>query len=267
MRSSTVGVIGFGAIGSVLASALLEQNDASLAGVLVRPANADAARAALPESVPVVTGLLQLLMLRPGVIVECAGQQAVRDHAEEILRHGTDLMIVSTGALAEPDFLDRVSQAARQSGARLLIPAGAIAGLDGLGSLKCAGLSSVTYTSSKPPQAWRGTPAERVLDLAHLRKRSVFFEGTARDAALNYPKNANLAATVALAGLGLDSTIVRLVADPDAAGNTGTLEATSGIGDLRVVMSGPASANPKTSASTAYSLLHALRNRDATIVI
>ncbi|MBM0205299.1 DUF108 domain-containing protein [Micromonospora sp. STR1s_5] len=72
---------------------------------------------------------------------------------------------------------------------------------------------------------------------------------------------------MALAGIGLDRTTVRLVADPAASGNTGMIEASSEVGDMKVVMAGRASANPKTSASTAYSILHALRSRDATLVI
>ncbi len=151
--------------------------------------------------------------------------------------------------------------------AQLLIPAGAIAGLDGLGALKLAGLTSVTYTSTKPPLAWRNTPAERIVTLAALRERTVFFEGSAQDAALNYPKNANLAATIALAGLGFERTTVRLVADPGAEGNTGTIHAESGIGTMTVTMVGRASANPKTSASTGYSLVHAIRSQGALLAI
>jgi aspartate dehydrogenase len=119
----------------------------------------------------------------------------------------------------------------------------------------------------KPPLAWRGTPADDVVDLSELRERVIVFDGSARQAAIAYPKNANLAATVALAGLGLDDTRVRLVADPAATGNTGTIEARSSAGDLSVTMSGRASDNPKTSASTAYSLLHAVLSRAATLVI
>jgi hypothetical protein len=107
----------------------------------------------------------------------------------------------------------------------LLVPAGAIAGLDGPGALKLAGLNRVTHTSTEPPFAWRGTPAERILPLDALRKRTALFAGSAREAALNYPRKANFAATVALAGLGFDRTRVHLDPDPAAKGNTGMIEA------------------------------------------
>jgi aspartate dehydrogenase len=206
------------------------------------------------------------LALTPALVVECAGQDAVRSYAPEVLGSGTCLMIISTGALAEPDFLEHLVEVSAPP-AQLLVPAGAIAGLDGLGALKLAGLNKVAYTSTKPPIAWRGTPAEQILDLDALESPTVFFEGSAREAALKYPKNANLAATVALAGLGFERTMVRLVADPSALGNTGIVEVESEIGSMSVVMAGRASGNPKTSASTAYSLLYEIRSRSSVLVI
>jgi aspartate dehydrogenase len=259
--------MGYGAIGQVLTAGLFDASGPQLVAVLVRSRQVEEARAVLPSGIAVVTTVPELLAAPPDLVVETAGQGAVREHGQEVLGAGVDLMIVSTGALAEEAVLDTLQAEAARTGARILIPAGAIAGLDGLGSLKAAGLTSVTYTSTKPPLAWRGTPAEELVDLASVEERTVFFEGTAREAALSYPKNANLAATVALAGLGLDRTTVRLVADPAAAGNTGMIEAASEIGDMTVIMAGRASANPKTSASTAYSLLHAVRSRSATFVI
>ncbi len=268
LKQMSVGLIGFGAIGSVLAEGLRQRGDrARVAGVLVRAGRVPETAGQLGAGTPVVTSLPELLDLGADLIVECAGQAAVAEYAGEVLSRGTDLMIVSTGALARPGLLEELTARAAESGARLLVPAGAIAGLDGLGALKLAGLTAVTYTSAKPPLAWRGTPAEDLLDLGSLRERVTFFEGSARQAAIAYPKNANLAATVALAGLGLDETRVCLVADPAATGNVGTIEARSSAGDLRVTMSGRASENPKTSASTAYSLLHAVLSRGATLVI
>jgi aspartate dehydrogenase len=149
----------------------------------------------------------------------------------------------------------------------LLVPAGAIAGLDGPGALKLAGLNRVPHTSTEPPFAWRGTPAERILPLDALRERMVFFAGSAREAALNYPKNANFAPTIALAGLGFDGTRVHLVADPAAKGNTGMIEADSEIGTMTVVMAGCANTNPETSASAAFSLPRAIHVRSARVVI
>ncbi len=266
-REMTVAVIGYGAIGQTLASELIKDARAPrLSGVLVRSAR-DEVRASLPKDVAVLTSTDELLMLAPDIVAECAGQDALVHYAPTLLSAGIDVMAIATGALARSGILDDLVARAKMGGARLIIPAGAIAGLDGLGAHRLAGLSRVTYTSVKPPIAWQGTPAENLLTLDALRERTVFFEGSAREAAISYPKNANLAATVALAGIGLDETIVRLVADPAATGNTGVIEAESAIGFLRIEMAGKASTNPKTSASTAYSLAYSLRNLTSTMVI
>lgn len=263
----TVAVIGYGAIGRSLVGELLAVPHAPrVTGVLVRSGRDDA-RSSLPESVAILNSVEDLIKLAPDVVAECAGQEALVHFAPTLLSAGTDVMAISTGALARPGILDDWLARAKTGGARLLVPAGAIAGLDGLGAHRLAGLSSVTYTSIKPPIAWQGTPAEKLLNLEAIRERTVFFEGSAREAAIAYPKNANLAATVALAGIGLDATVVRLVADPAVTGNTGVIEAESAIGSLRIEMAGKASANPKTSASTAYSLAYSLANLTSTLII
>jgi aspartate dehydrogenase len=200
--------------------------------------------------------------------VECAGQEALRAHGAAILAAGIDLMPIATGAFADHDFRGRMIETARASGARILIPAGATAGLDGLGALAAGGLERVIYISTKPPHAWRGTPAEQAVDLDRVTAATVFYEGPADQAALAYPRNANLAATVALAGAGFERTTVRLVADPQATGNASAIEAEGTFGTLSVKLSGPAMAdNPRTSAVTALSIVRALRNEAGTLVI
>ena len=267
-RTRRVAIVGYGAIGQVVADAIAQGRIAGVAlAALLARSGREAARTRLGPDLALPESLDALSALAPDLVVECAGQDALAAIAEPLLASGIDVMAISTGALARPGLLDACIAAARSGGARLHVPAGAIAGLDGLGAHARAGLDAVTYTSVKPPAAWRGTPAEAILDLDGLAAPKTFFEGSAREAALSYPKNANLAATVALAGLGLDATRVRLVADPSAQGNLGIVEARSAIGTLRVEMGGTASANPKTSASTAYSILHALEGLAAPVVI
>lgn len=123
---------------------------------------------------------------------------------------------------------------AQQSGARILLPSGAVAGMDGLTSLGVGGLTWVRYTSTKPPGAWKGTPAETDFNLDALTERTTIFKGSPLDAARLFPKNANLAMTVALAGAGVEKTEILLVADPDATNNVGKVEASGLCGRLLV---------------------------------
>jgi aspartate dehydrogenase len=262
----TLGLIGFGGIGRGIATALQVPPDGyRLVALLVRPYQLDEARTAAPAAT-VTDSITAFLATKPDIVIEAAGQPAMRAHALDVLNQGCDLFVISTGALADAAFRDSCMAAAKSNGARILLPVGATAGLDGLLAMREDGLQRVTYTSTKPPQAWKGTPAEAVCDLDSLREPTVVFEGSAAEAATKFPKNANLAATVALAGLGLERTQVRLVADPAATGNTGRIEAQSENSYLTVIVAGRSSANnPKTSAITGRSVLSALTNRRATL--
>jgi aspartate dehydrogenase len=204
----------------------------------------------------VVDSLEALLQLGPDVVAECAGHGAMREFGAAVLARGMDLLCSSVGVLADKGFARELVRAAK---AQLLIPSGAVAGIDGLLAARSAGLRSVTYTSVKPPPAWMGTPAEAQVRAAGDR-RTTFFEGSAREAALQYPQNVNVGATVSLAGLGLDRTKVQIVSDPGASGPLGIIDAAGDFGTLRFEILAYASPrNPKTSLLTAHSIVLAAR--------
>lgn len=261
-----LGLIGYGNISRTLVDVLAREG-AALAHltVLVRPGREDAVRQALAgHSAPVlvVSDGAALVAARPNLVVECAGHTAVATDVAACLRAGIETVIVSIGALADTALHDKVRAAAREGGTRIVLPAGAIGGVDLLSALRPSGITAVTYFSRKPPLAWRGTPAETLLDLPALTEATEFFTGNARDAALHYPKNANVAATLALAGLGFEGTQVRMIADPAVTQNIHEYSVRSGAADYTMRIQGnPSPDNPKTSVATVYSAAREVLNR------
>ncbi len=261
---SSIGLIGFGAIAQPVVAKLNDEisGGPDIVGILILEGEVH------EDPLPFVTDLDELLSRRPKVIAECASHKAVHLHGESVLRAGVDLIVISIGALADSDLHDRLRAAAYDSGSKLILPSGAIGALDALSSARLAGLEQVCYRSRKPPRAWKGTPAEDAADLDQLTAPQVVYRGSAREAALLFPKNTNAVAAVALAGLGFEDTEVELVADPTVSANIHEIDAEAVSGDLSIRLEGrPSADNPRTSMLTAFSVTRALLNYDGSVVI
>ena len=254
-----LGLIGAGGMATTVLRALSEHLPAPLDHLawLLRPGRtADAELAGrLARTVALHTDLAAFLADRPNLVVECAGHEAVRRHGVAVLASGADLVVASSGALTDDALRAALEDAARRGGASLVVPAGAVGGLDVLAAARLSGLHDVTYAGRKPPLAWRGTPAEDLVDLSSLREAATFFAGSAREAASRFPQNANVAATVALAGLGMDRTRVHLIADPAITRNVHEITVRSAAVDATMVIEGrPSPANAKTSLTAGFSV-------------
>ncbi|WP_029041349.1 aspartate dehydrogenase [Cucumibacter marinus] len=269
-----LGVIGIGAIAKMLLLELAKSNDAAQPGltVLCRPERCDTVRDWLAVNWPgranVAVSAAELAASTPDFVVECAGQAALAEYVPDILAAGIETAIVSVGALADLHLFDAVRQAAARGGTRAVIAPGAVGGLDALSAYRLAGLDKVVYSGRKPPVAWKGSVDPDAVDLDALTAPQVIFEGDARQAALNFPKNANVAATIALAGNGFEKTAVKLIADPGIELNIHEIEAFSAIGRLRFSIEGRSlPGQPRTSATTAFSALREILNRSSHISI
>jgi len=263
-------VVGFGAIGQELARVLQADEGLRITQIVTTLRSIERVRAVAATLAPhalVLPALDQSPERRPDLVAECAGHAAIVAHVMPALLAGTPCVVASVGALADGDMFMRLEDAARGGGTRVQLVAGAIGALDALEAARIGGLDRVLYVGRKPPQSWLGTPAERVCTLSGLTAPCVVFQGSAREAATTFPKNANVAATVALAGLGLDRTEVRLIADPGVECNVHRLEASGAFGRLELQLENLALAsNPRTSALTVYSLARAVRGASSPVV-
>lgn len=175
-------------------------------------------------------------------------------------------MSVSVGALADASLMDELVQAAEQGASRLLLASEAVGALDALSAASVGRLDEVTYVGREPLIGWRGSPAEEQLDLDSLTAPAIHFEGSDRDCVLRYPKNANVAASVALAGLGFDKTRARLIADPGISQNLHEISAKGDFGSLAFTIAGNGMPDtPKSSALTAMSVVRAITRQSARI--
>jgi aspartate dehydrogenase len=265
--STKVTIVGFGAIGRALVARASKLPAILVTHVVVRNARVSQAQAAL---VGLNSSALAVdaVPLDASLLLECAGHGALSAHVIPALQRGVECAVLSVGALSEPGLPEKLEEAARQGATRLTLLPGAIGGNDAISAARLGGLDDVIYTGRKPPAGWKGTPADALLDLDGLDAPAVFFEGSARDAARLYPKNANVAATLSLAGTGLDRTQVRLIADPGVADNIHEVEARGAFGEMKLTMRGrPLPENPKTSSLTVLSALRFLYNRAMPIAL
>lgn len=255
-----IGLIGRGAIARFVAEKL-EAEGHCISAYLLRPQRVEESLAASVGSVCVSS--VADLPTDIDCVVDCAGHEALRDYGAAVLRAGFDLTTVSLGALADTALENDLRSAAAQSGRTLFLASGAIGALDALRSARIGDLKKVRYVGRKPPIGWLGSPAEGKLDLqAMTGTPATHFLGSARDAARSYPKNANVAAAVALAGIGFDRTETELIADPTVTTNIHEILAEGSFGQLEFRICGnPLPGNPKSSALAAMSVVDTVLQR------
>lgn len=253
-RQCRVGVLGHGAIGSRVASDIAAGlvPGASLAGIMVRSELRDAPARRLS---------LSAALTDCDVIVECAGQQALESYGEQILSSGTDLLMTSIGALADPRLHAKLHAA---SPGRLFYTSGAIGGLDLLASgARMGDYQQVTVSTRKLPhtlvQPWMSEKQIGQLEQSHAARE--VFSGSARDAAQLFPKSLNVAAAVALAIGDWSVVQVRLLADPAARLTEHRIQAKGTCGEYDfTIQNEPAAENPRTSGVVPYAVLRSLNS-------
>jgi aspartate dehydrogenase len=263
-----VAVGGFGAIGAVVAEALDRGLDGlRLAAVSARDtARAEATLAGFAKPVPVLP--LGRLWEAADIVVECAPAAHLRDLAEPALAQGRSLVVLSCGALL--DNFD-LAELARRHGGRILVPTGALIGLDAVQAAALGGgIRSVQMITRKPPGGLEGAPylVEHQIRVSGLKQAKLVFTGSAREAARGFPANVNVAAALALAGIGPDRTTIEIWADPAVDRNIHRIEVEADAARFSMQIENvPSRENPRTGRLTPLSVIALLRKLTSPLAI
>ena len=258
-----IGLLGCGAIGTQIAIAIDSGKiDGTLTHVFDESKEVAQTLVSKLATKPEIVENSHLLSSHPvNIIVEAASQDAVKDVGLSVLQNKRDLMIMSVGALLDESIYDILSDACKDFKKTIYLPSGAIAGLDGLKSVKDE-LESLSITTTKHPRSLKGAKFFETseINLDEISSSTVIFEGTAKEAVSLFPANINVAALLSLSGIGSEKTRVKIVADPITDKNTHQIEASGQFGKMSFTIENfPDPNNPKTSRLAILSAIETLR--------
>jgi aspartate dehydrogenase len=253
-----VGLAGLGAVGLGVARRL-EAGIPGLALVAVAVRDPHKARRNLPDAgsrIPIMAA--EALAQVSDIVVEGLPPALFRGVAISVIDAGKIFMPLSVGQLLENwDLVERT----KQTGARILVPTGALLGLDAVRAAAEGTIRSVTMITRKPPNGLEGAPylVERGISLKDLKEPRKIFDGTAREGARGFPANVNVAAALSLAGIGPDKTRLEIWADPGLDRNTHRIEVDADTARFSMMIEGVPSENPRTGRIVPLSAIAALR--------
>ncbi len=264
--SMRIAIAGLGAIGKTLVNAL----DVGMPGMrLVAVATRDNMQARTYLNTlhhPVPSLALDALPAVADIIIESAPAHLLPTIAEPALKSGKTLIVLSVGALLSNLYLADI---AKLYGGRILVPSGAIGGLDALAAIAEGTIHKAKLITHKPLHSLASAPCftEGGMRIEDVSSPLCVFSGTARDAAAIFPANMNVAAALAFAGIGAERTIVEIWADPQARCNTHRIEIASDVANMTLAIENHPSSNPKTSRIAALSVIALLRKMQAPLKV
>lgn len=262
MSATRIAVAGLGAIGRVVARHLA-QGIPGLRLTAVAARNAAKARAWLREQdIDCAIVGLDALADHADLAVECAPSELLEQICRPMLEAGKQVMVLSAGVLLpRPELIEL----ANARGGQIIIPTGALLGLDAVTAAAEGAIRSVRMTTRKPPKGLAGAPYLEAngISVANLSEAKRVFSGNAREAAAGFPANVNVVAALALAGIGADRTMIDIWADPAVTRNCHTIEVDADSARFTMAIENVPSENPKTGRITALSIVAALRKLHA----
>ncbi|MCL2142788.1 MAG: aspartate dehydrogenase [Methanomassiliicoccaceae archaeon] len=256
-----LGIIGCGSIGGELAEAADGMTEVKRIYLVdLNGKAADALASKLNKAVAVRS--IEQELYHCDLVIEAANQAAAREIVPKVVGRGVDIMIMSVGALVDDDYRNSVYETARNTGARILVPSGALCGTDGLSSASVGRIDEVLLTTTKSPDSLVGVPylKEKGIDITKVSEPTVIYDGYAREAVKLFPKNINVAAAVSIMGVGFDRTKVKIILDPKTRSNSHELIVRGEFGDMISKTNNvPSPSNPSTSHLAALSAISALK--------
>lgn len=268
LKNTTVAIAGLGAIGFSVARSLDQGKIPGFELIAVSSRDIEKARQTVStfDTIPPVRQTPADLV-EADIIIEAAPAAAFLEIARPAVAAGRTLIACSGGALMRN--MELVEQAQR-SAARIIVPTGAIIGLDAVRAAAQGTIHSAVIETRKAPKGWVGAPhlIAHEVQLEDLSEPLCIFEGNALDAAVGFPANVNVAAALAMAGIGPEKTQVRLFADPGVQRNTHHISVDSDIARFSMTIEGiPNPENPRTGLLTPLSVIACLRSLRDTLRI
>jgi len=253
-----IGVAGCGALGTIVCNALKDGIEGyDFVGV---------SDIAAPDfSVPNLS--FDELAAQCDWVVECLPPRIVPELAQTVLAQNKTLVMISACSLL---LFPEIETMAKKSKGRIIVPSGAIAGLDAVAALNCANIDSATIATTKHPRGLKGAPyiIDQNINLENILEKTLIFKGNALEAAKAFPANVNVAATLSLAGIGAKKTTVEVWADPNAAGNKHEITVVGGKSTIKTSVENlPDPENPKSSMLAGYSIVAALKQHTKMITV
>jgi aspartate dehydrogenase len=255
-----IALIGCGSIGKVIARSIAEKK-VNVELKCVYDIDKERAEEFAGEFHTEYMEFEEMLKQELDLVLEAASQEAVRKLMPKALKAKKNVMIMSTGALADEKLLHEIAGLAEKNNLKVYLPSGAIAGLDGIKSARDE-IESVMIRTTKPPKSLEGAPffEKHPMNLDEIKKPAVIYEGNAEEAVKLFPSNINVAASLSLAGIGPKKTRVQIVADPNIKSNIHEITAEGKFGVIRArVENVPSTENPKTSYLAALSAVATLK--------
>lgn len=254
-------IVGCGVIGSKLAKAADEMDEVKRIYLIdLKKEKAESLASSLNKAI--VVDSVEDELYHCDLVVEAASQEVAKDVLKKTVGRGVDIMLMSVGALVDDDFREMVFEKAKNSDSSIFIPSGALFGTDGLRAASQDELSSVELISTNGPRSLAHIEyfEKQGVNVNDIKERKVMYSGTAREAVKLFPQNVNIAATIALLGVGFDRTTVTIVLDPDAKTNSYEIIVKGAFGTATCSsMNELAPDNPSTSYLASLSAIKTLK--------